>query len=221
MKLKKIVLVGLLLVCQNSIATELVKQVKVFDGTSVDCKKENSRFRSRFGSYRTKVNSLQIITKQNGQEYLQALGKFEFFRCQEQKGKGYLAPTNLDQPYQFKNLQLDNTWKTITVIGSKPTLMVLQDGIYKIIATYELSTASTSNFRIDIPLSDLNIDTSESASPLADYAFDMHLKTNFQFSSNATKSSQTIHYGSFRIHFNVERIMRGGLVRDQWQINLK
>lgn len=221
MKLMKIVLIALLWVCQNSIATELVKQVKVFDGTSVNCKKENSRFRSRFGSYRTRVNSLQIITKQNGQEYLQALGKFEFFRCQEQNGEGYLAPINVDRPYQFKNLQLDNTWKTITVIGSKPTLMVLQDGIYKIIATYELSTASSSNFRIEIPLADLNIDTSETASPIADHAFDIHLKTNFQFSSNTTSSSQTIHYGSFRVHFNVERIERGGLVQNQWKINLK
>lgn len=206
------------------------KQVKVADGTSVHCsKEEKGRFRNRYGAYRLMIRSLKCIKKDDNKHYLRAEGYFAYYSCDYSNKKdqnGQLKAQRLDARRTFKNIGLNpndpNNTFDVNIFADQARVISFQDGVYTKLATTQIGMESVQIFSMDMPVEALNLDLSETASPFGKGRIDFSFQAQFNFQSKLREPSKKwVDFGDYRIHFDMEKVQSTPDMSQRWQFNLK
>lgn len=107
------------------------------------------------------------------------------------------------------------------MVGKEPVLKVIQDGKFETLSSLNLNLSGNQRFQFQVPAAKLGIDLSESGDPIYNSSLDLFLQVKFDFyvSGQETYTDQ-ISYGSFRIHFEIEKEMSTSDREKRWQITL-
>lgn len=230
MKITMIIVASFMLLPMANASVTFNKQVKVSDGTVVQCgKSEHGRFRNRFGAYRLKIRTLKCIKKDNQKHFLRAEGYFAYFSCDYSNASdrvGQLKPYRLDQARTFKNVGLNpndpNNIYDVSIFADEARVISFQDGVYKKLATTQLGMESLQSFQMDIPVEELKIDLSDTASPHGNGRIDFSMQAHFNFQSKLREpAKQWVDFGDYRIHFDIDKVQNTNDMTKRWEFTVK
>jgi hypothetical protein len=172
-----------------SISSFAVETVKVFDGTSVECKSDNDVYRNRKGIYKAKA----LKSKTVGQE-VELTIKLEFFACVKTSEGFKLKHIDPYENTEYQAYSVDDGKHSVNVLPINGNFKIFQDGVFKLIEQKDLAFKAVQNHVVKIDLEDLrnmpNIDLQVTKEVILD-------SDRFQVMS-------TIRYGSYRVHFEVK-----------------